>query len=72
MMEKGIPSAGLMFFTSIINNPCKERRVTDAQDVFDFMINIGERPDVITFSSLIDGYCLIGSMQKACRVHDST
>ncbi|KAK1692305.1 hypothetical protein QYE76_009002 [Lolium multiflorum] len=30
----------------------------------------GEKPNVITFNSLIDGYCLVGKMQKASRVHD--
>ncbi|XP_047057058.1 protein Rf1, mitochondrial-like [Lolium rigidum] len=65
MMEKSIGCPGVVFFNSIMNNLCKEGRVTDAQDIFDFMKHIGEKPNVITFNSLIDGYCLVGKMQIA-------
>ena len=30
-----------MFFMSVIKNLCKEGRVTEAQDMFDFIIHIG-------------------------------
>ncbi|KAF6993348.1 hypothetical protein CFC21_010254 [Triticum aestivum] len=38
MMNKVIPRPDIAFFTSIINSLCKERRVMDAQVIFDLVI----------------------------------
>ena len=41
-----------------------------AQQLFEAMIQNGSKPDLITYSTLINGYCLQGEMEKAKEVFD--
>lgn len=34
------------------------------------MFQYGVKPNKVSFSSLMDGYCLRGQMDKACRLFD--
>ena len=45
-----------VFSYRVINDLCKEGKVKEAQDMFDFILGIGQRPDVIMYNSLMDGY----------------
>ncbi|EEC77067.1 hypothetical protein OsI_15461 [Oryza sativa Indica Group] len=71
MLSKGIPPPCIKFFTSIINNLCKEGRVAEGKDIVDLIIHTGQRPNLITFNSLVDGYCLVGNMKEAVGLLDS-
>jgi hypothetical protein len=63
MVNKGL-CHDTSFFYPVINNLCKEGSVTEAQDMFDFIIHIGQQPDVTMYNSLMDGYCLIGNRKR--------
>ena len=52
MINKDSPHPNIVFFSSIINGLCKEGNVTYAQDIFNLVVEIGESPDVTTFTSL--------------------
>ena len=39
--------------------------------MFDLVIRTGERPDPITFPSMIDEYCLVTEMERTFRVLDA-
>ena len=41
---------------------CKEGMVAEARAIFDSMIDSGQVPNIITYSALIDGYCLLAQM----------
>ena len=54
--RKVIP--GVQTFNILGDTLCKEGMLIEAKEVFDVMIQRGIEPDTVTYSSLIDGYCL--------------
>ncbi|KAM3704711.1 hypothetical protein ACJW31_03G026300 [Castanea mollissima] len=44
-----------------------EGMLTEAEEVFEVMIQRGIDPDIVTYNSLIDGYCLQNRMDKAVK-----
>ena len=45
-------------FSILVDTRCKEGMLTEAKEVFDVMIQRGIDPNIVTYNSLIDGYCL--------------
>jgi pentatricopeptide repeat protein len=48
-----------------MENLCKGGRVMEAQNFFDQMVRTGVKPTVVSFTILIDAYCLDGNMDEA-------
>jgi pentatricopeptide repeat protein len=65
MMKKGIPSPSIVFFSSVRKSLCKEGRIMDAHNILDFIMDVGVKPDIIAFTTRIDGYCLVGKKENA-------
>ena len=49
-------------FSILVDTLCKEGILTEANEVFSVMIQRGIEPNTVTYSSLIDGYCLQNKM----------
>ncbi|KAL2924690.1 hypothetical protein RDABS01_019456 [Bienertia sinuspersici] len=49
---------------------CKEAEVYKARALFDLMREKGLYSDVITYNTLLDGYCLCGQMDEAKNLMD--
>ncbi|WRX08622.1 Pentatricopeptide repeat - like 10 [Theobroma cacao] len=52
---------------------CKVEKLEEANGLLDLMIQRGVDPDIFTYNTLMDGYCLAGSDQnkfnkKACHI----
>ena len=45
-------------FSILVDTLCKEWMFSEANEVFSVMIQRGIEPNTVTYSSLIDGYCL--------------
>ena len=46
---------------------CKEGKLTEAKEVFDKMVQRGIQHNIVTYSSLIDGYCLQNKMDNVIK-----
>ena len=42
----------------------------EAQRLIDSMVCMGVKPDVISYTTLIDGHCLAGRMDEAAKLLD--
>ena len=49
---------------NLVENGCMEKAMNAARD----MMNLGIEPDVITFTTLIKGWCRVGKMPVAMHV----
>jgi pentatricopeptide repeat domain-containing protein 1 len=46
-------------FSILVDGFCKEGMVKEAKNVLAIMMKQGIKPDVVTYNSLMDGYCLV-------------
>ncbi|VAI82426.1 unnamed protein product [Triticum turgidum subsp. durum] len=69
MLKKGvIPDA--ITYSSLIRGLCEEKRLSDACELFEKMLQLGLHPDEFTYTILIDGHCKEGDVEKALSLHD--
>uniref|UniRef100_A0A0E0EZG4 NADPH-protochlorophyllide oxidoreductase n=1 Tax=Oryza meridionalis TaxID=40149 RepID=A0A0E0EZG4_9ORYZ len=61
MLDRGI-CLDTIFFNSIIDSHCKEGRVIESEKLFDLMVRIGVKPDIITYSKMDEATKLLASM----------
>jgi len=54
-------------FNILVDTLCKEGMLIDAKKVFDMMIQQGIEPDVVSYNSLIGGYCLQNKLKDAIK-----
>ncbi|KAI5648100.1 hypothetical protein M9H77_34105 [Catharanthus roseus] len=66
ILECGFPS-DLICFNKLMHKLCKEDQIMEAQEVFD---EIGRRfrPSVVSFNTLISGYCRSGNLREGFRL----
>ncbi|KAL7252603.1 hypothetical protein ACSBR1_007216 [Camellia fascicularis] len=55
-------------YSTVIDRLCKDRLVTEALKLFSDMIDNGISPNVITYTSLIQGVCCLGEWKEAIRL----
>ena len=55
-------------YNTIIHSLCKNKLLGDACDVYSEMIVKGISPDVVTYTTLIHGFCIMGHL-KGIRDH---
>ncbi|KAJ3705792.1 hypothetical protein LUZ61_009497 [Rhynchospora tenuis] len=59
----------LMVFTPFLKGLCRDNRITEAAAmVFDKMPKLGCTPDVISYNTLIKGYCSAGKISSATEL----
>ncbi|XP_059460284.1 pentatricopeptide repeat-containing protein At3g22470, mitochondrial-like [Corylus avellana] len=61
----------LYTFSILVDTLGKEGKLTEAEEVFNVMIQRGVKPDTITYSSLINAYCLQNKMDEAVKVFNT-
>ena len=55
-------------FNTLVDGLCKEGEVKKARNVIAVMIKQGVKPDVVTYTSLKDGYFLVKEFNKATYI----
>ena len=70
MVQKNI-SLDVYTFNTIIHALCKEGRFMEAKDMYDKMLERGQKPDVVTFGALIKGYIFRNQVKKAKMLFDN-
>ncbi|CAK9183949.1 unnamed protein product [Ilex paraguariensis] len=50
----------------LLSNLCMEGDMGKARQVFDYMIQRGLTPDVVTYTRMLKGYCHVRCLQEAC------
>jgi pentatricopeptide repeat protein len=48
----------------------KEGKVTEARKLFDLMPLAGVKPDIVTYSTMIHGYVLVGEVDEVTKLPD--
>uniref|UniRef100_A0A0E0JG37 Pentacotripeptide-repeat region of PRORP domain-containing protein n=1 Tax=Oryza punctata TaxID=4537 RepID=A0A0E0JG37_ORYPU len=70
MINKGI-SPNVVFFTMIVGNLCKVRRIVEAENIFNLMVWTCQNPNVVAYNTLISGYCSAREMDRSMALfHD--
>jgi len=55
----------VVMYTTVIDNDsmCKDAFVDDAFDLYSEMVASGISPNVVTYTALIDGFCIVGKLE---------
>ncbi|KAM7272459.1 hypothetical protein ACFE04_027122 [Oxalis oulophora] len=67
---KDIHAQGFAQNTTMINGLCKLGKMSEAEDNFNRMKELGCLLDEITYRTLIDGYCKVGNVEEAFKVQN--
>lgn len=67
MVREGIRTDDRIFIV-ILDALCKPGMTNEVKCIFDSMIEMDVKPGVVTYSSLINGYCLQNQMDDAAII----
>ncbi|KAM3285465.1 hypothetical protein P3S67_024264 [Capsicum chacoense] len=62
-------SPNVVTYAAIIHAYLKQRKISDANELFESMLTQGCIRNVITFTALTDAYCKAGHIEKACQIY---
>nr|XP_027121867.1 pentatricopeptide repeat-containing protein At1g63330-like [Coffea arabica] len=73
MIEKSLPADVVSYncLIQVVDALCKEGQAEDAEEVVSIMIQQGQTPNLVTYNSLMDGYCLHCRIDEAGRIFNT-
>ncbi|RHN52657.1 putative pentatricopeptide [Medicago truncatula] len=70
-IERILVKPNVLMYTTIIDSLCKDKLVIDAYDLYSEMIK-KISPDVVTYNTLVHGFCIAGQLKEAIGFIDHT
>ena len=67
-MKNSRVSPNVFVYNVVLSGLCKEKRMRDAEKLFDEMLKRKLVLSLVTYNTLIDGYCKVGQLEGAFGV----
>ena len=64
-MKNSRVSPNVFVYNVVLNGLCKEKRMRDAEKLFDEMLKRKLVLSLVKYNTLIDGYCKVGQLEGA-------